>query len=133
MSRSALSQAVGVNSRLAAGAGTLRDLLGAGKFDASSVAETLRSLSADSVFGQQLAGRLGDWPGSAKLGRDLATLYQRINQSAADSLVSSVRDEAAYREAASDMIAILGGLTAVDREARALADSVGLVTAPPAP
>ena len=133
MSRSALSQALDVNGRFVAGAATLRDLLAARDFDASNVAETLRSLSADSVFGQELAGRLADWSGSADLGRDLGALYERVHQSATDSLVFSVRDEAAFREAASDMIAILNGLKAVDREARALADSVGLVTAPPVP
>lgn len=133
ISRSALSQALGVNGRLAAGAESLRGLLAASSFDASAVAETLRSLSADSVFGQQLAGRLAAWSGTAELGRDLNTVYERVNQSATDWLVSSVRDKAAYREAAADMIAILKGLTAVDTEARALADQFGLVTAPPAP
>ena len=133
ISRSALSQALGVNSRLAAGAASLRGMLVAANFDASGVAETLRSLSADSVFGQQLAGRLADWPGTVELGRDLNAVYERVNQSATDWLVSSVRDKAAYREAATDMVAILSGLTAVDAEARALADRVGLVTAPPAP
>lgn len=133
ISRSALSQALGVNGRLAAGAVSLRGLLAAADFDASAVAETLRSLSADSVFGQQLAGRLAAWPGTVELGRDLNAVYERVNQSATDWLVSSVRDKAAYREAAKDMVAILNGLTAVDAEARALADRVGLVIAPPAP
>jgi hypothetical protein len=132
MSRSALSQAIGVNGRLAAGAATLRAALDGRQFDASTVAQTLRSLSADSVFGQQLAGRLTDWPGSASLGRDLETLYDSVHQTSTEWLVSSVRDEAAYRAAAAAMLDVLKGLTALDAEANALAGRVGLVVAPSA-
>jgi len=133
MSRSALAQAIGVNGRLGAGAAALRAALGARDFDASTVAETLRSLSADSVFGQQLAGRLVTWPGSAGLAAKLDTLYDSIHQTATESLVASVRDEAAYRAAANKMLDVLKGLIAVDAEADALAGRIGLVIAPPAP
>jgi hypothetical protein len=132
MSRSALTQALNVNGRLGSGAAALRAALDARDFDASTVAETLRSLSADSVFGQQLAGRLVTWPGSAGLAANLDTLYDSVHQTATEWLVASVRDEAAYREAAADMLTVLKGLTAVDAEANALAGRIGLVVAPSA-
>ena len=132
MSRSALTQALGVNARLGAGASALETALDARDFDASTVAETLRSLSADSVFGQQLAGRLATWPGSSALGAKLDTLYDKIHQTATDWLVASVRDEAAYRSAAAAMLDVLKGLAAVDAEANALAGEYGLAVTPPA-
>jgi hypothetical protein len=130
ISRAALSQALGLNGRLGAGAATLKASLAARDFDASSVAETLRALSADSVFGQQLAGRLLDWPGSATLGGDLGSLYDSVHETATKWTVSSVRDEAAYHAAAVEMLDVLKGLTAVDAEAQALADQIGLEVAP---
>jgi hypothetical protein len=132
MSRSALTQAIGVNGRLGAGADALRAALAAHDFDASSVAETLRSLAADSVFGQQLVPRLADWPGSAALSGSLGGLYDSVHQTATDWLVASVRDETAYREAAAAMLKVLKGLTAVDAEANALAGRIGLPVAPSA-
>jgi hypothetical protein len=133
MSRSALTQALGVNGRLGAGASALRAALDARDFDASTVAETLRSLSADSVFGQELAGRLAAWSGSAALGVKLDALYDKIHQTATDWLVASVRDEAAYRSAATAMLDVLKGLTAVDAEANALAGEYGLAVTPAVP
>jgi hypothetical protein len=130
ISRSALAQALGVNGRLGAGATALRASLAARVFDASTVAETLRALSADSVFGQQLAGRLMAWPGSATLGGSLGSLYDSVHETATKWTASSVRDVAAYRAAATDMLHVLKGLTAVDAEAQALADEIGLVVTP---
>jgi hypothetical protein len=133
ISRSALAQALSVNGRLGAGASALRSSLNARDFDASTVAQTLRSLSADSVFGQQLAGRLMNWPGSATLGQNLATLYDSVHQTSTEWLVASVRDETAYREAAAAMLDVLKGLTALDAEANALAAQVGLPAPSTAP
>lgn len=134
ISRSALAQALMVNGRLSAGAATLRSLLdaSASKFDAPTVAQTLRAMSADSVFGQQLAGRIDDWPGSATLGGDLNDLYDAVHQSATESLVASVRNPQAYRSAATAMLLVLDGLTALDAEAQSVAAQVGLLVTPPA-
>jgi hypothetical protein len=132
LSGSALSQAISVNGRLAAGAAALRTALGAPNFDATTVAETLRSLSGDSVFGQQLAGRLASWPDARPVGRDLDRVYDSIHQTATDWLVASVRDDAAYRAAAIAMLDVLKGLGAVDAEASALASRFGLAAAPSA-
>jgi hypothetical protein len=132
ISRSALSQALSVNGRLAAGAAALRAALNARDFDASTVAETLRSLSGDSVFGQQLAGRLAYWPDATTVGRTLDRLYDAVHQTATDWLVASVRDEAAYRAAAIAMLDVLNGLTVADAEASVLAGRFGLTAAPSA-
>ena len=132
ISRSALLQAVAVNGRLQAGGAALKAALGARSFDASTVADVLRTMSADSVFGQQLAGRLAAWSGSAMLAQDLEALYGDVHDTATEALVASVRDAAAYRSAATKMLKILGPLSALDADAGALAGQVGLDTAPSA-
>jgi hypothetical protein len=126
ISRSALLQAIAVDGRLRTGGVALRTALAARPFDASTVAEILRSMSADSVFGQQLAGRLAAWPGSAPLAQDLDALYGNVHDSATEALVASVRDDAAYRAAATAMVKVLGPLPALDATADALAAQVGL-------
>jgi hypothetical protein len=130
LSRSALLQAVGVNSRLGSGAVALQASLKARVFDSSVVAQTLRTISGDSVFGLQLAGRMGDWPASATLGLDLASFYDSVHQTAIDGLVASVRDDAAYRSTAVAMLKVLAGLSAVDAETASVADQIGLDLAP---
>ena len=131
ISRSALLQALGVNGRLRAGAVALRATLGANVFDASTVAQTLRSLSAESVFGQQVVGRMADWPVSFTLVKDLASLYDAVHQTAIEGLVASVRDDAAYRATAVAMLKVLDGLPALDREGQAIAAEIGLEISPP--
>jgi len=126
LSRSALVQAVGVNTRLGAGAVALRASLDARVFDASVVAQTLRAISGDSVFGQQLAVRMTDWPAAAPVGHDFNAFYGAVHQAATEGLVASVRDDAAYRSAASSMLRVLGGLPALDAEARSVATGIGL-------
>ncbi|HEX3427957.1 MAG TPA: hypothetical protein VHS36_04055 [Candidatus Limnocylindrales bacterium] len=126
LSRSALVQAVGVNTRLAAGAAALQASLEARAFDASGVAQTLRTISGDSVFGQQLAMRMSDWPAGAPLGRNLNSFYDGVHQAAIDALVASVRDDVAYRSAARTMIRVLAGLPALDSAARSVAAGIGL-------
>ena len=132
ISRSALLQAVAVNGRLQAGGSALKAALGARSFDASSVADVLRTMSADSVFGQQLAGRLAAWSGSAMLAQDLDALYGDVHDTATEALVASVRDAAAYRSSAMKMLKVLGPLSALDADAGALAGQVGLDPPPSA-
>jgi hypothetical protein len=134
ITRSALVQAVGVNNRLSSSAAELKAILDARVFDASAAAPVLRTMSADAVFGQQLAVRLTDWPGSASLGRNLTNLYGGVHATATEGLVASVRDATAYRTTAAAMLRILAGLPALDAEAKAVADRMGLdVTPSPAP
>jgi hypothetical protein len=131
ISRSALLQALGVNGRLRAGAAALRTALAANVFDASTVAQTLRTLSAESVFGEQVVGRMADWPVSFTLVKDLASMYDAVHQTAIEGLIASVRDDAAYRATAVAMLTVLHGLPALDREAQAVAAEIGLEIPPP--
>jgi hypothetical protein len=130
ISRSALFQAISVNKRLATGATALQASLDARTFDPALVAQTLRAISGDSVFGQQLAGRLGDWPGYASLGKDLTTFYDTVHTTAIEGLVASVRDAEAYRSAAKSMLEALKGLAAVDADAHSVAVRIGLDLSP---
>jgi hypothetical protein len=130
ISRSALLQAVGVNSRLGAGAVALQASLNARIFDASVIAQTLRTISGDSVFGLQLAGRMGDWPASAPLGLDLTSFYDSVHQTAIEGLVASVRNDAAYRSTAVAMLKVMARLPAVDAEAQSVAARIGVEIGP---
>lgn len=126
IARSSLTQAVAVNERLTSAAQSLVTDLAANPFDASAVAQTLRTISADSVYAEQLADRLATWPGSAAVAAELGTLYGSVHDLAAESLVASVRNEAAYRDAARSMVRLLGGIPAVDSRLRDLATANGV-------
>ena len=123
---SALTQVVGTNGRLAADRAALKAALGAASFDPSEVAQILRTISAESVFGKQVAGRLAGWSGSSAVGEELATFYGSVHDAAAEGLVASVRNAAAYRSAANAMVRLLDDLPAIDGAVRAVAASAGL-------
>ena len=122
-SRSALTQAVTLNDHLSAWSTALAASLGASSFDPSDVAQILRSISADSVYGEQLAQKVSTWSGSAEVGQRLTTLYGTIHETAGEGLLASVRNGAAYRQAAKSMITLLGGLRSIDAELRTLAEA----------
>jgi hypothetical protein len=124
--RAALGQAVGTNQRLAATATLLRAELTARSFDPSEVARLLRSVSADSLTGEQLAARIGAWWGTAAAGAGLGTYYRALHDSATDALVASVRNVPAYRSAATVMVGHLDELSAVDAAIQAAARSAGV-------
>jgi hypothetical protein len=124
--RTALVQVVGMNDRLATADAGLRAALAAPAFDSSEVAQILRSVSADSVFRQQIADRIAAWPGSSAVGAQLAMFYGSIHDTAANGLLASVQNRAAYRAAAKAMIKLLDGLPAVDAAVRAAAESAGV-------
>jgi hypothetical protein len=124
--RTALVQVVGMNDRLATANAGLRAALAAPTFDSSEVAQILRSVLADSVFRQQIADRIAAWPGSSAVGARLATFYGSIHDTAANGLLASVQNRAAYRAAAIAMTKLLAGLPAVDTALRAAAESAGV-------
>ena len=126
MVRSSLVQVVVTNGRLATAETGLRAALGARVFDVSAVAQILRSVSADSVFGQQLAERVAGWSGSSAVGGQLATFYAAIHETAANGLVASVQNRAAYRAAANAMVKLLDGMTVIEAAVRASAGSAGI-------
>ncbi len=129
--RAALVQTAGSNNRLAAAHADLTAALAASNFDAPDVARILRSVSADSVQAEQVATRIAAWSGSAAVGTRLAAFYDTIHDAAADSLVASVRNVAAYRAAAAAMVGLLAGVPEVDDEVRAAATSLGVVIPEP--
>jgi hypothetical protein len=126
VTRSALVQVAATNDRLAAAGAELRSVLAARPFDASAVAQVLRSISADSVFGGQLAGRVAAWPASAELAVGLRAFYDAVHEAAASGLVASVQNTAAYRTAATAMLKLLDGMAAIDAALQAVADSAGV-------
>ena len=126
LTRSALAQAITVNDRLTAAAAALDAAVVAKSFDASEVAQILRTVSADSVYGEQLADRISAWSGSATVGDDLATAYGSIHDVAAEGLVASVQNEPAYRQTARAMLTLLARLGAVDNRVRAVAAANGI-------
>jgi len=118
--RSALAQAINLDARLAASEVALREALGASSFSASDAAEILRSISADVVYGEQLADRVARSAEGASVGADLATIYGSIHDAATDGLVASVRDAASYRATTKSMIVLLRQVADPDGRARRL-------------
>jgi hypothetical protein len=133
VTESALTQVIATNGRLAADRSSLRAALAAPGFDPSAVAQILRSISAESIFGQQVASHLTGWSGSSAVGAEVGTFYGAVHEAAANGLVASVRNQAAYRSAASTMIRLLDGLPAIDAAVRDVAISAGLDLPPPPP
>jgi hypothetical protein len=126
VTRSALAQVVGANGRLSVSGAGLRAALAEPAFDASAVAQILRSISADSIFGEQLAERVSDWPASGALGAQLGSYYGAIHASAATGLDASVRNVAVYKTVATQMLELLDGMAAIDDAVRATAASAGI-------
>jgi hypothetical protein len=123
---SGLTQIVGSNGRLAASRAALQAALKDPAFDPSTVAQILRSVSAESIFAEQVAARLDVWSGSSAVSEELATFYGSVHDAAATGLVASVRNTAAYRAAAIEMVRLLGDLSTMDAAARAVAASAGI-------
>jgi hypothetical protein len=126
VTESALTQVIGTNNRLAADGAALKAALDAPSFDPSEVAQILRTISAESIFGQQVAGRLSGWSGSSAVGVELTSFYGSVHGGAADGLVASVRNADAYRSAGTAMVRLLADLPRIDAEVYAVATSAGL-------
>ncbi len=125
--RSAFGQILAMNAdRLAAAEGDLRAALAAPTFDASDVASTLRMVSAQSLFGSQLAAQVAGWPGAGDLGGQLTTYYAMLHETATGALDNSVRNTKAYQTAAKTMVGLLAARVAVDDAVRAAAAAAGV-------
>jgi hypothetical protein len=124
--QAALLQANTMDGRFAVAGSALGDSLAAHRFDSTAVAQTLRSISADSLYAAPVAGRLSAWPDTQTIGDDLGTAYERIHEIAEDGLVASVRNEAAYRAAARAMLTELAALRALDKQVAELAAANGV-------
>ena len=112
----------------------LQSELASKSFDTYTVFQVLRSVSGDAVNGRQLAAHIADWSGGAELGASLTSYYALIHDAAADGLDASIRNQAAYKQAAKQMVQLLSGLPAVDTQLREVAAGAGVtVPAPETP
>ena len=126
VSRSAVGQASALDARLAGAASGLRLALRDKDLDSASVADQLRSLAADAAFGEDLASRLGTWDQAYALSLDLANLYGSIRSTAREGLAASIQNDPAYRASAQKMLAVLPGITPLDKRLQDLAVSVDI-------
>jgi len=130
LSRSALAQAVAVDERLAASRDGLAAALAAPKFDTFGVSQLLRATSAEAVVGLQLSAYIGAWSGGKALSGELTSFHTTVQQTAAEGLSASIRNEKAYRAAGEKMLDLLGGLDDLDVFVRDVADRAGVTIAP---
>jgi len=128
--RAALIQSATLHGRLRTGVSTLEAALAAPRFDTAEVAQALRSLASTSALGVDMAGRLSEWPDAATLATDLESFYDQVRAVARSGLAASLRNEPAYRAAATDMVTLAGGLPALDDETRRFAASAGIEMPP---
>jgi hypothetical protein len=126
LTRSAIGQAAAVDGRMAASATALATAAGAAHFDTVEVAAILRSLSAEAVAGLQLSTHIGAWSGGQAASTQLTAFYGDIQRTAAEGLSASIRNEAAYRAAATAMLELLAGLDAADAALRSAAAAGGV-------
>ena len=134
LTKSALIQAANVNAQLAAAAPVLQSALAARTFDTYTVFQVLRSVSADAVAGRPLADHIGDWAGGAELADGLTAYYGEVQDAAAAGLDASIRNQAAYKAAAKEMLNLLGGLAALDAQLHDVASGAGVtIPAPETP
>lgn len=130
LSRSALAQAVYVDERLASSATALAAALSARTFDTPAVSQILRATSAEAVVGLQLSSHIGAWSGGKALSNELIAFHSAIQETAAEGLSASIRNDKAYRAAAQKMLKLLGGLDELDARLRDVAGKAGVVLAP---
>ena len=126
LSRSALGQAAAVHERLATSSSILAAALAEERFETLPVSQVLRSLSADAVVGLQLTPVIGGWSGGTALSADLRAFYLAIQETAAEGLSASIRNDAAYQAAAEEMTEVLAGLGAMDAKLRGVAGRAGV-------
>lgn len=124
--RGALVQALALDDRLGAAEAELRAAVAARTFDASGVAAILRTVSAESLFGEQLAPAVSAWPEGGDLGVSLATFYGTVHDTAVTALDNSVQNGAAYKAAARSMAALLAARAALDDAIRSAAAASGV-------
>jgi hypothetical protein len=132
LSRSALVQAVSVDGRLAASSNALARAIKAKSLDTFGVSQILRSMSSDAVIGLQLASHIGSWSGGKQLSSEMSSFYAAIQETAASGLSATIRNDKAYRNAGARMVALLGGLAALDVRIQDVAIGAGITPVPAA-
>ena len=90
----------------------------------AEIAPLLRNLASTAAFGDRIATTVGTWDEGGAVADALAHFYGSIDRVAADGLGASVINERAYRDAGRRMLALLEGISDLDKAARSLAASV---------
>jgi hypothetical protein len=119
--KAAMGQVGTLAAKLADAREDLQFALDQEDLDGVEVAETLRTMNSTAAFGVDVAHRLGTWDRAGRLAEDLEALYEEIRRTARTGLTASVRNDAAYRTAAQDMLVVLGKMGPLLDEARSLA------------
>lgn len=122
----ALEQVEVVNGRLAEAGSELAGLLASSGVDAVALATALRGIAADATVASDFVPRIAPWTPAAPLADDLAAFYGQIRSVARQGLAASLTNEAAYRDAARQMVAVL-------RSTAGLQDRVAQLLASPLP
>ncbi|HEU4572843.1 MAG TPA: carbohydrate binding domain-containing protein [Candidatus Limnocylindrales bacterium] len=123
-----IANALEIDRRLVATREELRTELKAATIDASAIAISLRRANADLLAGIDVADRLTGRPGTADIGNDLGAIYSDTHDRIDAALANSVRNAAAYHDAAVDVVASLARLDPIDTLLEALRNGEG---APP--
>jgi hypothetical protein len=126
LSRSALGQTIALNERLRRSGATLSAAIKAKRFDALAVSKVLRSMSSDAVVGIGLTTHIDDWPGGMAVAADLSVYYSTMKATAANGLSASIKNERAYKLAATRMVNLVTRLDAIDADVLAAADAAGI-------
>lgn len=119
----ALKGTAAVNARIASTAAPLAAQVGAADFDSQAVAQILRRLNVEAGAAQALLPALGSWDEATTVHTQLAGFYAAIRATANDALTASIRNDAAYRVAATAILQQLSGLPTIDAASRDLAQT----------
>jgi hypothetical protein len=130
LSRSALVQATSVDARLAASSTALAKAVKAKALDTVGVSQILRSMSSDAVIGLQLSSHIAAWSGGTQISSEMASFYAAIQETAASGLSATIRNDKAYRTAGQRMVALLGGIAALDARIQEVAIAAGITPIP---
>ena len=128
---SALRQAAIINGRLAGYAAELDKAVAAKSTKGIDIARILRAMSADVLFGIDIAPSIAPWTEATDLSSDLGTFYASVRDTAQAGLKASVSNTGAYKAAGKRMAKVLSALPKLDARAAGIVNAAGL--APLAP
>lgn len=117
----ALRGTTSINARMAELVAPLSAELAADTVDASNVARALRRVALEVGAAETLVPALGTWADADVYAGELETFYVTLADRVREGLSASLRNEAAYRSAATDVLALLTQLAAFEASARSLA------------
>ena len=120
--RSALLTALAVDQRLAGHLASLEAAIDGDVDSGAGIAAILRTMNQDLAVGVQAAAVIARDPMTANLGGDLSAFYAEVAGRTDATLDLSIREGAAYRAGAIDLVELLGALPEFDDR---IADAVG--------